>query len=190
MAGTSTEHAVTSRNGRSVDHSVGRPIDCSFNQPLDPVACEGEASTMPLATAGNATATDMAGEQAHFPFMKLPTELRVMVYNYHFFQAIEHLTPLCWATVQPEDVAECTPGGPVCRLGVVNKGVHLGNLWIASKTIYHEAMPIYFSTHYFQFASIETLGDFLTTIPHYHRQHITKLRFNYSKTSKTNNFDV
>ncbi|KAI4222672.1 MAG: hypothetical protein L6R36_005980 [Xanthoria steineri] len=170
MAGASTEQAVT-----------------SVNKPLDPVAYEAEGPTM---ASGSVTTMAMAGEPAPFPFMKLPPELRVMVYNYHFFQPIEHLSRLCWATVEPGDVAKCKPGGPICRLASVNNRVHMGNLWVTSKEIYHEAMPIFFSTHYFQFASLETLGHFLTTIPYYHRQYITKLRFNYLKTSKTKSFDI
>ncbi|KAI4108630.1 MAG: hypothetical protein LQ339_002146 [Xanthoria mediterranea] len=170
MAGASTEQAVT-----------------SVNKPLDAVACEAEGSTM---ASGRAATMAMAGEPAPFPFMKLPPELRVMVYNYHFFQPVEHATSLCLATVHPSDLAECKPGGPICRFASVNNRVHMGNLWVTSKEIYHEAMPIFFSTHYFQFASLETLGHFLSTIPHYHRQHITKLRFDYLKTSKTKSFDI
>ncbi|KAL8848700.1 MAG: hypothetical protein Q9221_006310 [Calogaya cf. arnoldii] len=182
MAGTATKHAVASTYGHSIDHSL--------NQHLDLAAHDREASTMPVATTGNVTTMDMAGEQAPFPFMKLPPELRVMVYNYHFFQPVEHLTPHSWTNFRPDDVPECIPGGPICHLGIVNNRVHLGNLWVTSKTIYNEAMPIYFSTHYFQFASIESLGHFLTTIPYYHRQHITKLRLNYNKRAETNNFDI
>lgn len=159
----------------------------SVNKRLDPVAYKAEGSIM---ASGSVTTMAMAGEPAPFPFMKLPPELRVMVYNYHFFQPIEHSTSLCLATVQHSEVAECKPGGPVCRFASVNNRVHIGNLWVTSKEIYHEAMPIFFSTHCFQFGSLETLGHFLTTIPHYHRQYITKLRFDYFKTSKTKSFDV
>ncbi|KAL8664024.1 MAG: hypothetical protein Q9168_007988 [Polycauliona sp. 1 TL-2023] len=95
-----------------------------------------------------------------FPFMKLPTELRIMIYNYHFFQAV----------ALPRSAGRF----------IVNQRVHLGNIWLTCKAIYQEAMPIYFSTQYFIFPSIGTLGRFLTTIPQFHRQHITKLCFGYS----------
>ncbi|KAL8889599.1 MAG: hypothetical protein Q9215_003159 [Flavoplaca cf. flavocitrina] len=144
---------------------------------------------MSLATARS---IDQTEEQAPFPFMKLPAELRVMVYQYHFFQSAEHLAGHCEFARE----RACGSGGPACRLGIVNEYVHLGNLWITSKAIYHEAMPIYFSTHDFHFSCIGDLFKFLTTIPYYHRQHITKLSFVYTngcripKSARIDNFDI
>ncbi|KAL8999985.1 MAG: hypothetical protein Q9169_001230 [Polycauliona sp. 2 TL-2023] len=122
---------------------------------------------------------DVSAEEAFFPFMKLPTELRVMVYSYHFSQAAKHPFQRC---VLGRKAGICGPEhGRACRRRNVNKGAHLGNLWMVSKTIYHEAPPIYFGgTRHLQFASLQNLLKFLTTIPHYHRQHITKLSFDYT----------
>ncbi|KAL8975784.1 MAG: hypothetical protein Q9205_008079 [Flavoplaca limonia] len=147
------------------------------------------ASTVSLATARSIDPTE---EQAPFPFMKLPAELRVMVYKDHFFQSAEHLAGHCEFARQ----RACGSGGPACRLGIVNEYVHLGNLWITSKAIYREAMPIYFGTHDFHFFCIGDLFKFLTTIPYYHRQHITKLSFVYTngcripKSARIDNFDI
>ena len=147
------------------------------------------ASTVSVATARSIDRTE---EPAPFPFMKLPAELRVMVYKYHFCQSAEHLAGHCEFARE----RACGSGGPACRLGIVNEYLHLGNLWITSKTIYREAMPVYFSTHDFHFSCIGDLFKFLTTIPYYHRQHITKLGFDYTngcripKSARVDNFDI
>ncbi|KAI4268997.1 MAG: hypothetical protein LQ337_007532 [Flavoplaca oasis] len=146
-------------------------------------------STISVATARSIHLTE---EQAPFPFMKLPAELRVMVYKYHFFQSAQHLAGHCEFAHE----RACGSGGPACGLGIVNEYMHLGNIWITSKAIYCEAMPIYFGTHDFHFSCIGNLFKFLTNIPYYHRQHITKLSFVHTnggripKTARIDNFDI
>ncbi|KAL8851953.1 MAG: hypothetical protein Q9221_003164 [Calogaya cf. arnoldii] len=149
------------------------------NPPFGSIACKKARSAIPA-------------KQTSFPFMKLPIELRLMVYNYHFFQMVEHSSGRCYATYSPVGVNEtvCASTGPICFLGITNKGVHPGSLWLASKTIYHEAMPIYFRNYRFHFTWFEDLNRFLTTIPYCHRQHITKISFGYRRHAKTRNFDI
>ncbi|KAL8664025.1 MAG: hypothetical protein Q9168_007989 [Polycauliona sp. 1 TL-2023] len=154
MAKESTKHALA-RSPRSID------------VPLNSIPSEGSADHIPA-------------KDVSFPFMKLPAELRVMVYKYHLFQAAEHPSGPCCAVVP----GECASGGRVCRHGTVNQGVQPGNLWIASKTIYYEAMPVYFGSC-LQFSSIENLGKFFITIPNYYRQYITKVNLCFTKTTKT-----
>ncbi|KAL8999993.1 MAG: hypothetical protein Q9169_001238 [Polycauliona sp. 2 TL-2023] len=137
-------------------------------------------------TPSDDTACEVPASEGPFPFMRLPTELRVMVYKYHFLQTIEHSSAYCHTDVD----GDCRAKGPILHRSIGNKGVNLGNLWITSKTIYMEAMPLYFSTHEFHFSSINTLARFLTTIPYHHRQHITKLAFHYNKTGHIDIHDV
>ena len=159
------------------------------SSPFEPMASQREESAMPVVTAGTATTVHTPDEQSSFPFMELPVELRIMVYNYHFFQPVEHPREGCDA-IPHGDWDLCAPGGPACLHGITNGNVNLGNLWAASKTIYHEAMPIYFSRHHFQFPTLERLGKFLITISYYQRQYITKLSFVYRWKRSVPNFHV
>ncbi|KAL8776989.1 MAG: hypothetical protein Q9213_008053 [Squamulea squamosa] len=160
---------------------VDRSIDGTKNGIIQP--------TMLVAVASHQVPTNIADRQSSFPFMRLPTELRLMVYNYYFFQEVKHHHPHghCWAGM-PGGGARCEPGRPVWSSGTINKGMHFGNLWAAGKAVYHEAMPIYFKKHHFRFSCIEQLGKFFTAIPYYPRQYITKLSFCYKKHPKTQSF--
>ncbi|KAL8931540.1 MAG: hypothetical protein Q9216_007166 [Gyalolechia sp. 2 TL-2023] len=120
-----------------------------------------------------------------FPLLKLPPELRMMVYKFHFFQKPSHLNPIY--CVAPKT---CGVGQSICRLAYVNHDVPLQQLWLSCKTIYDEAMPIFFSTREFRFENIERLGEFLTTVGPYHRQHLTSIGFDYEKAGATGAFDV
>ncbi|KAL8823744.1 MAG: hypothetical protein Q9170_008323 [Blastenia crenularia] len=119
-----------------------------------------------------------------FQFMKLPPELRMMVYKYHFLQVPDHLGRHCW------DTEKCSAGQTPCRNSQVNSGIPLQGIWTVSKTVYHEAMPIFFAIQSFYFENVERLGKFLATIGPYHRQHITTVRFTHLKVMGTIAFEV
>ncbi|KAL9002919.1 MAG: hypothetical protein Q9188_004174 [Gyalolechia gomerana] len=120
-----------------------------------------------------------------FPLLKLPPELRMMVYKYHFSQKPDHLNAIYCATPKT-----CGVGQFTCGSAHVNDDVPLQMLWVSCKTVYYEAMPIFFSTRKFKFENIERLGEFLTTIGPYHRQHLTSIGFHYEKAGTTEAFDV
>lgn len=138
----------------------------------------------PAVETVSTTVTKAPEPTSPFPFMKLPPELRMMVYKFHFFQKPDHLEgSRCW------DPKLCGVGKPCCS-AQVNDGVPIQRLWMASKTIYYEAMPLFFSTRIFNFENIERLGQFLVTIGSYHRQHITAVAFTYEKAASTDVFEV
>lgn len=122
-----------------------------------------------------------------FPFMNLPLELRTMVYKIHFSQPAEphHFVPL------EQRLSLCyldeLPFGR-CPIRTFNEGVPVRQLWTLSKTLYHEAMPLYFQTTEFRFNSFNSLGQFLNVIGPYHRQHVTSVILNncYFDSSEDN----
>ena len=114
-----------------------------------------------------------------FPFMRLPLELRAMVYKMHFTQAAEY-------TSLPTFSRSCLRlWGDVAfqRRGfwISNEGVPVRLLWTLSKDLYHEAMPLYFQNTEFTFNSLESLAHFLNVIGPYHRQHVTSVNLNSSR---------
>lgn len=101
---------------------------------------------------------------ATFPLMRLPVEVRLIIYEFHFLQDGE----------APEAENSCQAGESCCAK-IYNRNVPVRMLWMASKTLYQEAMPVYFRTKNFQFLEAEHLLAFLQFVGPYHRQHITKI---------------
>ena len=115
---------------------------------------------------------------AVFPFMRLPLELRTIIYKMHFSQAAE-FTPF----LSPRSCL-ISPGelfGKPNGFWTSNEGVPVRLLWTLSKGLYHEAMPVYFQTTRFTFNSLESLAHFLNVIGPYHRQHVTSVNLNSSR---------
>ncbi|KAL9021079.1 MAG: hypothetical protein Q9185_001747 [Variospora sp. 1 TL-2023] len=120
-----------------------------------------------------------------FPLMKLPPELRIMIYKYHFLQAFDHRADVqCW------DKRQCEPGGAGCPVACINNGEPLHSIFRTCKTSYHEAMPLYFSIRDFHFEKLELLGKFLANIGPYHRQHLTSITFDYEMLGATPMFHI
>ena len=134
------------------------------------------APKAPVAQADKSVPPALQGPPlAFFPLMKLPLELRTMVYKMHFAQAAEF-------TYFPSSL--CRFGGLAFQhwgFGVSNGGVPVRLLWTLSKDLYHEAMPLYFQTTKFTFNSLESLANFLNVIGPYHRQHVTSVNLNSRK---------
>ena len=112
---------------------------------------------------------------ASFPFMRLPLELRTIIYKMHFAQAAT-FTSLPSPRVSFEGHAFQSRG-----VWTSNEGVPVRLLWTLSKDLYHEAMPLYFQTTEFTFNSLESLAHFLNVIGPYHRQHVTSVNLNSSR---------
>ena len=91
---------------------------------------------------------NIAQAAAPFPFMKLPIEIRFMVYREHFLQPEE------------EFVFEYTPWSTGIKRWV-NHDVPVQRVFETSKVVYQEAAPLYFRTKPFHFNSIITLATFL-----------------------------
>lgn len=109
-------------------------------------------------------------ERLGFPLMRLPLEIRLMIYKDHFNQVGEPL--------DPEFVCRA---GPLCRFLRVNQGVPVRKLLFVSKSVYQETMPLYFRTKNFKFRSPRSLANFLDIIGKYQRQHVTTITFRVSE---------
>ncbi|KAI4131994.1 MAG: hypothetical protein LQ338_000978 [Usnochroma carphineum] len=148
---------------------------------------------MPVARVGEGS-IQKAPEPSRtpFPFMKLPPELRIMVYKLHFSQTSYRLTNCnCWSKDRCR--AERSSRHFIC--GATNSVPFKANivrphLLMASKTIYHEVMPTFFSSREFCFDSVEILGAFLTQIGPYHRQYLSTVQFTYEKSGATAMFEI
>jgi len=101
-----------------------------------------------------------------FPFMQLPIELRTMVYAYHFNQRPIKIytTRLC-------------PAGNMCPNNIYNANIPVGEIILASKTVYSEAMPIYFRNKDFMFWNSRNMSVFINRAGPFQRDYITSLAF-------------
>ncbi|KAL9025396.1 MAG: hypothetical protein Q9196_005770 [Gyalolechia fulgens] len=177
-----TKHAPAVIHGAGQDTSRSRKL----NRPRPSI--EGGRENRPRKP--KVDIVDMVVEESPksrstFPFLRLPPELRMMVYQHHFHQKPDHRGGMY--CLSPKT---CGVGQSVCRVAQVNDLVPLQKLWLSCKTVYYEAMPIFFSTRKFEFDNIEHLGQFLATIGPYHRQHLTSIAFDYEKSGSTEAFDV
>ncbi|KAI4186559.1 MAG: hypothetical protein L6R41_003407 [Letrouitia leprolyta] len=147
------------------------------------IMADGSKNRPTQPSAETVVTEDSPRTPSTFPFLKLPPELRMMVYKFHYFQKPSH-DNFCY---QP---SICGRGQPPCSSGYVNNRIPLQKLWVASKLVYHEAMPLFFQTRNFKLGNIEPLGAFLVTIGPYHRQYITSISFRYEKDRDTGAFEV
>ncbi|KAI4169669.1 MAG: hypothetical protein LQ346_008945 [Caloplaca aetnensis] len=120
-----------------------------------------------------------------FPFMKLPAELRIMVYKYHFNDHTYRMGQC--SCHNKKECAERHTGRHLTYRHT--RGVR-PDLLRVSKAMYHEVMPLFFSNRLFSFEKIEDLGGFLAQIGPYNRQYITRIEFEYEKNGATNIFDI
>lgn len=120
-----------------------------------------------------------------FPFMKLPPELRNMVYKYHFRRPHYRIGQSSYG--EKEDCDAKLAGRCITRNST---GAVPAYLLRASKTIYNEVMPLFFRDGTFSFEKIEDLGAFLARTGPCHRQHITSIEFDYEKVGATKIFDI
>ena len=112
-----------------------------------------------------------------FPLVKLPLEIRQRIYYFHFQQP------------KKRDVlgVEC-PAWDRCPLADYSGFLPVQELILASKLIYHEAMPIYYRTKTFTFQSIESLWRFLRVIGPVQRSYVAHVCFNLRGTRESYGF--
>lgn len=133
---------------------------------------------MAFAPTARVAQADMRASQeppvVPFPLMKLPLELRTMIYRIRFAQPAEphHLMPV---GLMPSLCSFDELPLQRCSFRVVNGGVPVHVLWTLSKDLYHEAMPLYVRNTEFTFNSLESLAQFLDKIGPYHRQHVSSV---------------
>ncbi|KAL8798508.1 MAG: hypothetical protein Q9200_007758 [Gallowayella weberi] len=137
---------------------------------------------VPVMAAADGIAIRFPARQSFFPLMKLPRELRDIAYTFHSQQFVRHPTN-CW----------CDHYG--CRwrrsvLVVDKRDAAPENLWLVSKQLYNEAMPIYFNTHQFCFSNLGTLSTFIATSGPLARQHIANLCFYWEASDSISTFNV
>ncbi|MCJ1227530.1 hypothetical protein MMC12_004186 [Toensbergia leucococca] len=119
--------------------------------------------------------SEMEEDTNSFPFMKLPVELRIMVYD-------EHLTRLgtlsgmqvgyTWNDESAEDdIDDRVPAFPDYPKAA--------ELLLVCKAFYVEASPIFYRENFFHFGDVVEMGKYLESIPLVRRQQITRLSFEY-----------
>jgi hypothetical protein len=101
-----------------------------------------------------------------FPFVQLPIELRTMVYAYHFNQPPIKIYSTEWC-----------PAGNLCPNNIFNANIPVGEIILASKTVYSEAMPMYFRTKDFIFWTSRSMSGFINRAGPFQRDYITSLAF-------------
>ena len=112
-----------------------------------------------------------------FPLVKLPLEIRQRIYHFHFHQP------------KKLDVfeGEC-PAWVPCPLADYSDFLPVQELILASKLIYHEAMPIYYRIKTLTFESIESLWRFLRVIGPVQRSYVAYICFNLRGTRESYEF--
>ncbi|KAL8822865.1 MAG: hypothetical protein Q9191_006407, partial [Dirinaria sp. TL-2023a] len=118
---------------------------------------------------GNAIRNAASETEGKFPFMRLCPELRTIVYKFHFFQA-----------KKPGTIGEYCPAGDRCPNRVYNGHIPVRAIILVSKTVYAEAMPLYYRSRHFRFSNVSRLQNFLQVIGPRQASHIQHLSFTYS----------
>lgn len=112
-------------------------------------------------------------EKPVFPFMKLPPEIRGMIYTIHFDQK-----------QKPRKSGTLCPAGSACPYRIYNNWVPVRALILVSKTFYNESMPLYYRSKSFGFNDdLDKLARFLDTIGALQRSFVTNFSFIYDKAA-------
>lgn len=102
--------------------------------------------------------------KASFPLMKLPLEIRIMIYEFHFLQPMD-----CGIRQR-----SC-PAGELCWF---YNDVSVRMFFMLSKAIYAEAMPVYYRTKTFR-VDYGRVSNVLAKIGPEQRQYITKIAIGF-----------
>ena len=148
----------------------------AFSEMYTSQASSGEAKT------SSASAKALSESTAFFPLMDLPVEIRIIIYRFHFLQPSDDRTggPL---------INGVCLAGDCCPLRRCNGDVPVRMLFMASRAVYEEAMPLYFQTKTFQFF-YTGLSSILSTIGPRHHQHISKIVFVYGSVKTSEDFPL
>lgn len=101
-----------------------------------------------------------------FRFMDLPLEVRLLVSEHHFLQP----------AIKIRGTESCQ-AGTMCPNNIYNVNVPVGTFLLASKTIYHESLPIYIRSKDFKFWNLYEMGRSLRRSGSFQRSYITNLSF-------------
>ncbi|KAL9580852.1 MAG: hypothetical protein Q9203_006136 [Teloschistes exilis] len=116
-------------------------------------------------------------------FWKLPPEVRVMIYKWHFLQAPEHPTDACEQT----SICEACGPGLGCDNAVFSGGVPVGNLLAVAQRIDQEVAPLYTRLHQREFDDLEDMRNCLSNLgPHlrHHIQSVNKLEIPWDNIAR------
>lgn len=141
-----------------------KKCNCSILWESDALLLNAITATVNRSKFTRAGSSSYGEDASKFTFMKLPLELRVMIYQQHF--------------LQPRDAfigCESCAAGTMCQYGIYNANIPVGELLLVSKTIYNEAMPVYFETKEFKFMGFGHMGLFLQSIGPRQRKFITHI---------------
>ncbi|KAI4200826.1 MAG: hypothetical protein LQ350_003628 [Teloschistes chrysophthalmus] len=105
-------------------------------------------------------------------FLKLPPEVRVVIYKWYFLQAPEHPTDACSQT----SICETCVPGLGCDNASFNGGVPVGNLLAVAQCIYREVAPLYTRLHHREFEDIEDMRRYLSNLGPRLRLHIRSVK--------------
>lgn len=107
------------------------------------------------------------------PFMKLPSEIREMIYTMHFDQK-----------QKPRKSGTLCPAGSACPHRLYNNWVPVRALFLVSKIVHNESMPLYYRTKSFGFKGLNRMARFLDTIGALQRSFITNVSFVYNEDAR------
>lgn len=106
------------------------------------------------------------------PLLRLPPEVRRMIFKDHLLQAPQHPAHAC---SQP-NVCQGGRPGIGCAHARFNGGVPVSALLQVAQCIYQEAAPLYTRYHAQEFADIAHMGRYLTNIGPHLRYHIHRVK--------------
>ncbi len=119
------------------------------------------------ATKSNEDCTN--GKRPVFPFMELPPEIRETIYTMHFDQE-----------QKPRKSGTLCPAGSACPHRLYNNWVPVRALFLVSKIVYNESMPLYYRFKTFGFKGLDRMTQFFDTIGALQRSFITNISFIYN----------
>ena len=115
-----------------------------------------------------------------FPFMELPLELRIKVYEFHLvFPKSLSINIGSYFHIAETMVCKCPDVHSVSPKGCVPFDKSILNILSASKDSYFESVPVFFGSNVFKFLRLDSLRDFLSYIAPTSRRNITTVALGY-----------
>jgi hypothetical protein len=128
-----------------------------------------------------------------FPFLRLPPELRDVIYHMMFRfppsgieltcvgnernRVLRAVTKDTVATFSADKWMSCVDWSP---FGLYKEPIQQTlSLLLVNKQIFKEAFSHFYRENVFYFASVDNLGDVLRSLPRYRRQHLTQIAFRF-----------
>ena len=99
-----------------------------------------------------------------FPFMALPVEIRIMIYS-QIVVSLREIFP--------------APGKSLFRTSDISHSTIMA-LFLVSKTVFNEAMPLYYSKNHFYLTTSQDLYFFLSSVGHDRCKYLKTLNVQYT----------